>query len=114
MMQTAFFREENSPLPKKASDDWSIGYVAGFSDAAFQNSGIPHDGGAYGLMTLIFVHVFGEQGPTLFSKLMDLQAAKNIEVFDGMMKGGTEFNTWIKDHDRPPLGWSNYVCDGQK
>ena len=108
--QKALMSDEYDMLPDKAKDEWSLGYIVGYSDALLQRKGIDTDATGLAIMTIVFITIFGEeQGPTYFRKFMDLQKAGAPEIFVGMKKGGNEAFTWLSDTDKIPMGWVGYV-----
>ena len=101
-------------LPLKAKDNWSIGYVAGVSDAFLQRKNINnHSKLGHELMTMVYIATFGDSdGPDFFQKFMNLQNEGDSDIFNGMMSGGRDIFGWSKDKNKPPLGWTSHVTSG--
>lgn len=109
-LQAMLFANEDGTYPEGALDDWSIGYVAGASDAVLQKNGIGQDVNGFAVMTLIFVEVFGlERGPDFFGKFMRLQQQRNQAVHDGMETGGRDVFGWMDNSIQVPTGWTAHV-----
>jgi hypothetical protein len=90
--------------------DWSIGYIAGISDAAISRKGLDPDIEGAALITMVFINVFDLQtGPELFGKFMRLQKEKNVSVDDGMMVGGQEMFDWTSQKINFPHGLADYI-----
>ena len=103
-------------LPDQAQDDYSIGYVLGFSDAGFQRRGIKPDAKGFALMAAVFIRIFGpERGPGLLRRASDLQTDGNPTVTRGVREGLKEFNDWATSGgENIPMGWAEYVQEMAK
>lgn len=109
-IQQALFLNEDGTLPSKAVNNWSIGYVAGTTDAVLQKNGLEPDVEGMAIMALIFMEVFGDRnGPELFADFMRKQGQGNPDVQEGMMTGGRDMFTWMSDNDKVPTGWMAYL-----
>tara|TARA_R110002096_G_scaffold107826_5_gene236088 strand:+ start:266 stop:700 length:435 start_codon:yes stop_codon:yes gene_type:complete len=109
-VQQELFLNEDETLPTKAFDEWSIGYVAGATDAVFQKSGFEPNLQGMSTMTVVFIKVFGGgRGPELFGEFMRLQEQGNQAVQDGMITGGRDIAGWMADNNKVPTGWSAYI-----
>ncbi len=98
-------------IRKPPSDDWSIGYVAGFVDALLQKAGKEPDVEGMVVMTLVFSNVFGhDEGPSLFGKFMRLQAAGSERALNGMRAGGMDVFRWVNEpRELGPMGWYSEI-----
>lgn len=109
-IQQVMIADEGGELPAKAVDEWSIGYVAGASDAVLQRNGFEPDADGMVVMTLVFIQVFGAaRGVEFFARFMRLQQGGNAAVQLGMTTGGKEMFAWMADSSKPPFGWVDYV-----
>lgn len=92
-----------------ATDNWSVGYTGGMTDAMLQAKGVSNeDLDAYLVMTLAFSAAYGEKGPYYFGRLMTLQAEQDADVMAGMKAGGSEFFAW-RDRSEVPLGLLGHI-----
>jgi hypothetical protein len=107
--QSLLFQNGDGSIPLKAKDNWSIGYVAGFSDATLQLSGINNDARGVVIMLFIFIEIYKEEGSVLFEKFSDLQKKSNWEINAGMLRGGNEFKDFIRNNDTIPTAWATHV-----
>ena len=108
--QNILFSNRNGTLPARALDEWSLGYVAGTTDAFLQKNGFGLDRRGIFVMTLVFIEVFGKKkGPELFGYFMQLQKEKNQLVENGMMTGGRDVFDWMANKNELPLKWVSHV-----
>lgn len=109
-IQRAMIADESGDLSGKATDDWSIGYVAGAADAVLQKNDIGPDAEGMVIMTLIYMQVFGTlQGAGFFARFMRLQEEGSSAVQQGMALGGKEMFALMADNTKAPFGWVEYV-----
>lgn len=109
------FADEGGVLPKKAKDNWSIGYVGGYADALLNNAGIDTDVKGLSIMTGIFISVFGKnEAPVLFSKFLNLQSEQDLDFFDGRKNGGEELIALLESSKNVARGWSIHVGVSKK
>ena len=97
-------------LPLTASDDWSLGYIGGYSDGFFQRSGIGVDDVGLGALAKIFMVLFGDDdGAEKLGEYLALQQLRNERVMAGMQSGGDDAFAWLKNNDAIPMKWADYV-----
>lgn len=97
-------------LPAPAKDPFSLGYVAGFTEAVAAMRGIDSDAHGFVVHQAIFTDLFGPQeGPLLFARFMKLQNEGNEEIMMGMTIGGEDMFGWLNGERDAPVKWAEYV-----
>jgi hypothetical protein len=97
-------------LPAPAKDPFSLGYVAGFTEAVAAMRNIDSDAHQFVVHQAVFTDVFGEQeGPLLFATFMKLQGEGNEEIMMGMTIGGEDMFGWLNGERDAPVKWAEYV-----
>lgn len=113
-VQTVLFGGAENSLPDKASDDWSVGYLLGFTDTMLnQNSRIEKDDWPT-IELAVFNQLFGKaNGNRCFNRACDLIKAKNEEAISGFDTGLCDITFWNNKKDVSkycsPGSWSDYV-----
>jgi hypothetical protein len=109
-LQTTLMRNEKDELGPRAKDQWSWGYVAGFTDATLQKNCVGIDENGMAIMTVVFGVIFGlEDGPRFFGDFMRLQGAdQNLD--QGMLAGGRDLFNWLNaEKGNPaPSSWLDH------
>jgi len=84
-VQKALITDENGMLPQKAKDKWSLGYIAGYSDALLQHTEIEVDATVLvTTTTIVFMAMFGEeQGPAYYRIFVRLLRTGDLELHNG-------------------------------
>lgn len=99
-----------SGLPAPAKDPFSLGYVAGFTEAVAAMRNIDSDAHGFVVHQAVFTDVFGAQeGPVLFASFMKLQSEGNEEIMMGMTIGGEDMFGWLNGECDAPVKWTEYV-----
>jgi hypothetical protein len=96
-------------LPDRARDDFSIGYVLGFTDSALQRAGIGTDVSGMAAATIIFLEVFGDEGASFFGKAIRLQNQGDPQLLRGITAGGNDYNARVRDPELGGKSWVVYV-----
>ena len=97
-------------LPAPAKDPYSLGYVAGFTEAVAAMRSIDSDANGFVVHQAVFTDLFGPQeGPLLFALFMKLQGEANEEVLMGMTVGGEDMFGWLNGDREAPVKWTEYV-----
>lgn len=108
--QQSLFLSASGEFPNEALDAWSLGYVAGVTDAVLQENGYEADAKGFAVMTMVFMEVFGDDhGPSLFGDFIRLQDEGNRDVEEGMQAGGSEMCEWMSNSISAPRGWVAHV-----
>lgn len=111
-IQRVMISSPDDRLFENADDDWSLGYVYGFSDAMMQKFGYgPNDETIrIEVMIAVFRLMFGEeQGDKYLPLLVKSKNEGNPHVTEGMKQGGEDVFAWFRDEKNAPLGWSGHV-----
>ena len=94
----------SNPSDRSASDDFSLGYVAGLLDFFMQRAKIEGHSESFALVTILMIILFGEEnGPLLAGRFLDSQ--QRPETQRGLMAGCTDAQTWAGDPKRTPSAW---------
>ncbi len=97
----------------KNPDDWSLGYIIGFSDAFVQRKGYTDQNNmsGYVVITFVLIELFGhDQGPKLFGKYMNLQKSNSEQkAMIGASVGGQEALNWLDDTSAAPLELASHL-----
>ena len=102
ILQTTLMHNEKDELGPRAKDQWSWGYVAGFTDATLQKNGVGIDENGIAIMTVVFGFIFGSKdGPRFFGDFMRLQGADQ-HIDQGMRAGGRDLFNWLNDEKGNP------------
>jgi hypothetical protein len=97
-------------LPAPAKDGFSLGYIAGFTEAVAAMRGIDSDASGFVVHQAIFTDLYGPQeGPLLFAAFMKRQAAGDEEIMMGMTIGGEDMFAWLNGEVEAPIKWAQYV-----
>src|SRR5450759_908559 len=102
--QLGFMTDEFGKLPACVTDDFSLGYVAGFLDALMQHAGIEDQVETFALVSVLTIKLFGERaGPGLSGRFLNSQHLP--ETQRGLRAGGNDALAWLGNPDKPPFGW---------
>ncbi|MBY0355982.1 MAG: hypothetical protein K2Q12_09690 [Rickettsiales bacterium] len=102
--------EEAEALPAVAKDAWSLGYVAGFTEAVATMRQIDSEENGFVVHHAVFTDIFGaEEGPLLFATFMNLQSKDDEAVLMGMTMGGEDMFAWLNGDVETPMRWADYV-----
>jgi len=110
ILQTTLMRDQKNELGPRARDQWSWGYVAGFTDATLQKNGVGIDENGMAIMTVVFGVIFGlEDGTRFFGDFMRLQGADQ-HLDQGMLAGGRDLFNWLNDEkgNPAPSSWLDH------
>jgi hypothetical protein len=103
-LQLTFIADERERIPASATDNFSIGYVAGFLDAMMQRAGIDDDGESFAMVAILMMKLFGEKlGTELCRRFLDSQHLP--ETRRGLLAGGRESLGWLSSAKRTPVEW---------
>ncbi len=98
-VQLGFMTDEFNKLPSATTDDFSLGYVAGFLDAMMQGTGIDDESTSFALITILMMTLFGEaDGASCAGRFLSGQHLS--ETRRGLLAGGEEALAWL---DQFPL-----------
>jgi hypothetical protein len=104
-IQVCFMSDSSDNFRFSARDPWAIGYIAGFTDAAFQSGGYPLDLQGIAMMCSVFDNLMGEElASDALEVLEELRQQNDDRFAAGMEAGGTEFVQWANDNERVPTG----------
>lgn len=96
----------------KSQDNFSLGYVWGFTDCFLQRNGYEPSGKAFAIITIVFLNVFGiKEGTDLIARAFHLQEGCDDAMQRGMMAGGNDVIAWMKSK-KDPTGWLAYAIGG--
>ena len=109
-VQKALMLDEDTGVPGRALDQWSLGYISGFSDILMRHHGINVETDEFETMRSVIYDLFGESsGSDTFRQYLALKQTRDTEFFDGTIVGGEEVFVWLADRNRFPMGWLGYV-----
>ena len=63
--QLGFIADGSDRLPASATDDFSLGYLAGFLDAMMQRDGIGDEVESFATVSILMMKLFGEKAVNL-------------------------------------------------
>lgn len=110
--QKSLFGGHAGLLPQRAKDNWSMGYIYGYSDAFLKHNGyIGTFTNLKSLQVLIATldTIFDEQGQEYLQRIAELQKAKDKQYTEGLSNGRKEMIDRLQDNKNIPLGWAIYV-----
>ena len=101
----------DAAIPGLAEDNWSVGYVGGFTDAFLYGNGI-EPGGEMGraAMRIAFESVFGSDNwVPAFNRYAELHKVRDPDVMGGIEEGGADVFKWLPNSSNIPLEWVEYL-----
>jgi len=112
MLQRSLISMSDDPLPDMATDNWSLGYVFGFTDAILQHNGIGMDETGYYIHKTVFMVLFNDaKGIIYFDRVNRLN--DDPDRMAGQQSGCEECFKWLRQEESEylPYGWANYYHD---
>jgi len=101
---------ESKDVESRFLDNWSLGYVGGFTDAFLQRKGVEPDDFGYSIMRASFIGAYGEsRGSELFLRFLKQQDDPALQ--EGMSVGGQELIDFLNEKIEAPTEWGAYVKD---
>jgi hypothetical protein len=101
---------DSKNLPDKARDNWSIGYVAGVTDALLYSKDIDNNSAVgFAVLSLVFTDIFNDTDGTMFASLMSLMS--DNEIKDSMKIGGDEAMEFLKSNSNVPHKWMLHISE---
>lgn len=97
-------------IPRAATDGFSLGYIAGFTESVATMRNIDSEQNGYVVHHAVFTDLFGpQQGPLLFATFMKKQNEGDEEILMGMTIGGEDMFAWLNGDVEAPMRWAEYV-----
>jgi hypothetical protein len=111
-VQQSLFCDQAGRISQRVKDNWSMGYVYGYSDAFLQHNGYTGTNAELERLRLLITtlnSIFDGQGKEHLQRIARLQKINDIQYTEGLSKGSTEMINWLQDDKNIPLGWAIYV-----
>jgi hypothetical protein len=106
-VQLYFITDEFDRLPPAASDNFSLGYVAGFLDAMMQRAGVEDETVSFAMVSILMMTLFGkEDGASYAGRFLNGQHLS--ETRRGLMAGGTDALAYLTNPNQLPRGWHHH------
>jgi len=100
-------------MPDKAKDNWSIGYVIGFTNAMLESNGSIEESSWGRVQISVLLSLFGEeQGSLCIDRYYEGFTAGDEVMFDGVKVGEEDIADWLNkgtSKNCTPIRWSAYV-----
>ncbi len=110
--QQSLFCDQVGLISQRVKDNWSMGYLYGYSDAFLQHHGYTGTNAELKRLRLLITTldaIFDGQGKEHLQRIAELQKINDIQYTEGLSKGSTEMIDWLQDDKNIPLGWAIYV-----
>ena len=110
--QKAFVLVDSDELPKRACDNFSVGYIGGYVDAVLRRRRIATERTAHTIGEIVFAGMFGSaDGFEFYEKFVSLKHTADADVLVGVLAGESDIEEWLKNNLNVPCSWSAYVHD---
>lgn len=98
---------------KRATDDFSIGYVWGFVEYFLQENGYVADERSASIITSVYINVFENKDvENIIKRAFDIRGFRgDAKMTQGMIAGRNDVIAWIKNRRDPTISWLLYTRD---
>lgn len=108
--QLMMYGIQKSNIPKKATDIYSLGYIAGMLDVYFNVLKIDDFGLRLDTIEQTYVDLFGYKlGRKSLEKAEECLVNDDKYFYEAMSDGGTELIKYMNKDIPAPFGWISYV-----
>lgn len=110
--QLILYGKNPSDLPSKARDKYSLGYITGVIDAIFERSTIDDvQNRKFESFKSVTQQLFGSKDSKVAFSLLCNSIENDVEFYEAMSDGGTEFIKYINKQVIIPSEWARYIYD---
>lgn len=109
-IQSSAFSDVSGLRARRITDNFSLGYIGGYIDAALQSSPLPASEVIDRVVARVFDRLFARpESSLLLLSFSELRESADAELLSGVSAGAADMHAWLEDPEHVPAGWTEHV-----